>query len=131
MNKSSAGVKSKSSLAEPQSSNNKLNNLIITTMKKTQIILSSFAVMLAVVGFIGQQSPKSIKTMDLTLANLEALTTGTESGVGSGSESGSGCDNNNGYRTWYTTGGFWDKPSQFYDCCGVLREGFSPSGVCN
>lgn len=54
--------------------------------------------------------------------NVEALT---------GDETSPCVHNTNGYKNWKTSGGIFSKKKEFYDCCTVLREGYSPSGNCN
>lgn len=54
--------------------------------------------------------------------NVDALTNGE----------GSPCEHNtNGYKNWKLSGGLFGKKKEFYDCCTILREGYSPSGNCN
>jgi hypothetical protein len=54
----------------------------------------------------------------LSLANVEALAGEND------------CNNTNGYRSWSTSSMFGSK-KEFYDCCTVLRQGYSPEGNCN
>lgn len=46
------------------------------------------------------------------------------------SDDNSGCHNINGYREWKLSSLFGSK-KEFYDCCSVLRSGYSPAGNCN
>lgn len=39
------------------------------------------------------------------------------------------CDNINGFRSWAQSG-FLQRKREFYDCCYVLQEGYSPDGNC-
>lgn len=55
---------------------------------------------------------------DLALSNVEALANGEAD-----------CHNTNGYKDWETESWFGNK-KEFYDCCHVLRSGYSPSGSC-
>ncbi len=66
---------------------------------------------------------KMAKPSDETLlmANVEALADDADKG----------CNNKNGYREWKISGGIFSSEKEFYDCCSVLRHGYSPSGNCN
>jgi hypothetical protein len=56
---------------------------------------------------------------DLALANVEALAEGEDN-----------CHYTNGYKSW-STSSFFGTKKEFYDCCTVLRQGYSPEGSCN
>jgi hypothetical protein len=54
------------------------------------------------------------------LENIEALASGE-----------SDCDYINGYRTWKIEAPWpWSDRQAFYDCCKVLRSGYSPEDIC-
>ena len=89
-------------------------------MKKNAVLFCVAGI--AAVVMVGRSATQSETTEgnDLLMANVEALTE---------DETHSPCDNINGYKSW-ATHGFLQIKREFYDCCYVLREGYSPEGVC-
>lgn len=75
---------------------------------------------LAVVNVYKAQT--KVELSDLQIKNVEALANG---------EGNINCDNRSGYRQWNTKpSNSEDKEKAFYDCCYVLRYGYSPSDNC-
>jgi hypothetical protein len=90
-------------------------------MKKRIIIGTMIVATIVAVATINVSlNPQSKNLSALSLANLEAL-----------ANEENGCHNTNGYRSWNTSGGLFGSKKEFYDCCSVLRQGYSPSGNCN
>lgn len=70
-------------------------------------------------GYSAYETQNRNELSDVALANVEALANNSEKP----------CTNNNGYKQWKPNGIF--NKLEFYDCCEVLRTGYSPSGNCN
>jgi hypothetical protein len=85
--------------------------------KKFLYGIAIFAVAAVAAWNVNLNSQKSDMS-GLSLANVEALAGEND------------CHNTNGYRSWSTSSIFSTK-KEFYDCCSVLRQGYSPSGNCN
>lgn len=62
---------------------------------------------------------KSEVLSDMALANVEALA----------NDENTDCSGGSGYRKWKTESWFGSE-EEFYDCCNILRHGYSPSGNC-
>lgn len=83
------------------------------------IVKATFVVAIAIIaGYNVYTSQQKVEMSDLAMSNVEALANGE-----------SDCHNTNGYKDWDTESWFGNK-KEFYDCCNVLRSGYSPSGNC-
>jgi hypothetical protein len=87
-------------------------------MKKKILSGSALLAIAAVAGWNVSINSQKSDTSGLSLANVEALAGEND------------CHNTNGYKSWSTSSIFSTK-KEFYDCCSVLRQGYSPSGSCN
>lgn len=70
-------------------------------------------------GYSAYEAQNRNELSDVALANVEALANNSENP----------CTYKNGFKKWNTSGLFGE--IQFYDCCKVLRTGYSPSGNCD
>ena len=88
---------------------------------KTNFMKVAFVAAIAFVSSITVfNSQKSeLELSDIALANVEALASGENSN----------CSGGSGYRRWNTDSWF-SSEQEFYDCCNILRHGYSPSGNC-
>ncbi|MDE7236241.1 MAG: hypothetical protein K2N66_00260 [Paramuribaculum sp.] len=91
-------------------------------MNKKMFVPAAIAAMMGVGAYFGNATATPAEGLsDLQLENAEALADDTETP----------CDVfTGGFKQWSLSGLFRVKQS-FYDCCGVLREGYNPKGLCN
>ena len=87
-------------------------------MNKKVMKAAFVAAIVMVSGINVFNAQKSVQLSDIALANVEAL-----------ADNEANCHNINGYKEWKTKSLFGSK-KEFYDCCYVLRSGYSPSGNC-
>ena len=92
-------------------------------MKKKSILALRLAALAIVSGYGGMKAyqASTVNDLDMLSQNIEALADDSESS----------CRNHNGYRQWSSSSTIFSRKKEFYDCCYMLREGYSPSGNCN
>ena len=91
-------------------------------MKKNFILALPCIAAVAFATFVGKKAleASACDGNSLLMQNVEALTQNEEQ---------TPCNNASGYRSWATRG-FLQFKREFYDCCYILQEGYSPEGIC-
>lgn len=85
------------------------------------MIPAAIVALMSVGAFFGYTSTPDEDLSDLQLANAEALADNDELDP---------CVTYSfGFRQWALSG-FLERKQAFYDCCGVIREGYDPKGSC-
>ena len=87
---------------------------------KSNFMKVAFAIAIVMLGGTNVYNAHKCETLsDVALANVEALA----------NDENTDCSGGSGYRKWKTESWFGSE-EEFYDCCNILRHGYSPSGNC-
>ncbi|NPD91634.1 NVEALA domain-containing protein [Xylanibacter muris] len=78
------------------------------------------AVVLVCSGITGYLSMPKTQESNMLMENVEAL-------ANVGEEP---CNSINGYRQWKVNGNWFESKKEFYDCCDMKQEGYSPKENC-